>query len=64
MDTIQAVLVSISDMLADNSTISYFHNLASPEYPDDPYGPIVKCLNMDEEFPVLGSLRILSLLIA
>ncbi|KAE8541444.1 hypothetical protein D1P53_002804 [Cryptococcus gattii VGV] len=64
VDTVQAVLVSISDMLADNSTIPYFHNLASPEYPDDPYGPIVKCLNMDEEFPVLGSLRILSLLIA
>lgn len=31
---------------------------------DEPYGPIVKCLGMEEEFAVLGSLRILALLIA
>ncbi|WVO17514.1 hypothetical protein L204_105207 [Cryptococcus depauperatus] len=64
VDTVQAVLVSISDMLADTSTIPYFHNLTSPEQPEDPYGPIMKCLSMEEEFPVLASLRILALLIA
>ncbi|ODN82885.1 hypothetical protein, variant [Cryptococcus amylolentus CBS 6039] len=64
VDTVQAVLVSINDMLSDTTNISYFHSLATAENPTDPYGPIVKCLGMEEEFPVLGSLRILALLIA
>jgi V-type H+-transporting ATPase subunit H len=51
-------------MLADPSTIPLFHALSSPENPDDPYGPIVKCLSMEEEFAVLGSLRLLAVLIA
>lgn len=65
VDTVQAVLVSISNMLSDLNTIKYFHDLSSKN-PDDPYGPIVKCLTMetDEEFVHLESLRILGLLIA
>ncbi|WVW80811.1 hypothetical protein I302_102800 [Kwoniella bestiolae CBS 10118] len=65
VDTVQAVLVSINDMLqSDPSTISLYHNLSSSENPEDPYGPLVKCLSMEEEFAVLGSLRILALLIS
>ncbi|WVQ63352.1 uncharacterized protein L199_001504 [Kwoniella botswanensis] len=65
VDTVQAVLVSINDMLqSDPATISLYHNLPSAENPEDPYGPLVKCLSMEEEFAVLGSLRILALLIA
>lgn len=57
--------MSISNMLSDLNTIKYFHDLSSKN-PDDPYGPIVKCLTMetDEEFVHLESLRILGLLIA
>lgn len=51
-------------MLGDISTIPLFHKLGSSEHPDDPYGPLIKCLAMEEEFAVLGSLRILALLIA
>jgi V-type H+-transporting ATPase subunit H len=66
VDTVQAVLVAINDMLtADPSTtIPLFHSLSTAENPEDPYGPIVKCLSMDEEFAILGSLRILGVLIA
>ncbi|RSH85316.1 H(+)-transporting V1 sector ATPase subunit H [Saitozyma podzolica] len=64
VDTVQAVLCAINDMLADPSTIPLFHALSTPENPDDPYGPIVKCLSMEEEFAVLGSLRLLAVLIA
>ncbi len=64
VDTVQAVLVAINDMLSDTTTIPHFHSLSSKEYPEDPYGPIVKCLSMEEEFAVLGSLRILALLIS
>lgn len=65
VDTVQAVLVSISNMLADLNAIKYFHALSNTD-PLDPYGPIVKCLTMDteEEFIQLESLRILALLIA
>lgn len=66
VDTVQAVLVSINDMLLTDpsSTIPLFHNLASDEQPEDPYGPLVKCLAMEEEFAVLAALRILALLVA
>lgn len=64
VDTVQAVLVAINDMLSDPSTIPLFHGLKSAENPEDPYGPIVKCLSMEEEFAILGSLRILAMLIA
>ncbi|WVR08626.1 hypothetical protein IAU60_005682 [Kwoniella sp. DSM 27419] len=64
VDTVQAVLVSINDMLSDTTTIPLYHNLASTENPEDPYGPLVKCLSMEEEFAVLVSLRVLALLIA
>ncbi|WWD20731.1 hypothetical protein CI109_105207 [Kwoniella shandongensis] len=66
VDTVQAVLVSINDMLASDptTTIPLFHALATSENPEDPYAPIIKCLSMEEEFAVLGSLRILALLIA
>lgn len=59
------MLVSISNMLADQSTIGYFHDLSKTDA-QDPYQPIVKCLTMDtdEEFVHLESLRILALLIA
>lgn len=65
VDTVQAVLVSISNMLSDPSTLHYFHDLSKDD-PLDPYQPIVKCLTMDtdEEFVHLESLRILALLIA
>ena len=62
----QAVLVAINDMLASNpiASIPLFHSLASKDNPDDPYGPIVKCLAMEEELVILASLRILGVLIA
>jgi V-type H+-transporting ATPase subunit H len=65
VDTVQAVLVSISNMLTDIKAIPYFHELGAHDALD-PYGPIVKCLTMDteEEFISLESLRILALLIA
>jgi len=65
VDTVQAVLVSISNMLTDLNAIKYFHDLAQND-PQDPYAPIVKVLTMDtdEEFIHLESLRILALLIA
>ncbi|BEI92182.1 uncharacterized protein CcaverHIS019_0410020 [Cutaneotrichosporon cavernicola] len=65
VDTVQAVLVSISVMLADMKAFHYFHDLRK-DNPLDPYQPIVKCLTMDtdEEFVHLESLRILALLIA
>lgn len=65
VDTVQAVLVLISNMLANQNTIPYFHALRNAN-PLDPYQPIVKCLTMDkeEDFISLGSLRILALLIA
>ncbi|WVQ85791.1 hypothetical protein IAT38_007958 [Cryptococcus sp. DSM 104549] len=64
VDTVQAVLVAINDMLADPAAIPLYHNLSSGEHPDDPYGPVVKCLAMEEEFPILASLRILALLVS
>lgn len=64
VDTVQAVLVAINEMLSDVSTIPLFHDLANSEHSDDPYGPLIKCLPMEEEFVVLCSLRILALLIA
>ncbi|KAK4688485.1 V-type H+-transporting ATPase subunit H, partial [Tremellales sp. Uapishka_1] len=65
VDTVQAVLVAVADMLTDFDTIPLFHGLASTEFPTDPYGPIIKCLTMEnDEFCVLEALRILALLIA
>jgi V-type H+-transporting ATPase subunit H len=65
VDTVQAVLVSINEMiLADPGTIALYHSLGTSENPDDPYGPLVNCLGMEEELAVLASLRILGLLIA
>ena len=66
VDTVQAVLVAINEMLAANpmTSIPLFHSLASKESPDDPYAPIVKCLGMEEELVILASLRILGVLIA
>jgi len=51
-------------MLSDPTTIPLFHQLGSSEHPDDPYGPLIKCLMMEEEYAVLGSLRVLAPLIA
>lgn len=56
--------MAINEMLGDINTIPLFHQLASSEHPDDPYAPLIKCLSMEEEFAVLGSLRILALLVA
>lgn len=58
--------MAINDMLTcdPTTTIPLFHQLSTNESLEDPYGPIVKCLSMDEEFAILGSLRILGVLIA
>lgn len=67
VDTVQAVLVSINDMLVQNdptTTIPLFHDLATSEHPDDPYGPLINVLGMEEELVVLASLRILGLLVS
>lgn len=57
--------MSINEMiLADPGTIAHFHSLGTSENPDDPYGPLINCLSMEEELAVLASLRILGLLIA
>jgi V-type H+-transporting ATPase subunit H len=50
-------------------TIPHFHALRKKDgegegSQDEPYGPLVKCLSMEEEFAILGSLRILGVLIA
>jgi V-type H+-transporting ATPase subunit H len=61
-------LVAITEMLADPSasatTLPLYHDLRSSEHPDDPYGPLVKCLGQEEEFAVLAALRLLGLLVA
>ncbi len=31
---------------------------------DDPYGPLLKCLGLQDEFSLLQSLRIMALLVA
>ena len=65
VDTVQAVLVSINEMIvADPHTTTLFHSLSSNETPDDPYGPLINCLALEEELVVLAALRILGLLIA
>lgn len=65
VDTVQAVLVSINEMLAtDPGTVALYHGLSTSEHPDDPYGPLINCLVMEEELVVLAALRILGLLIA
>ena len=51
-------------ILANPGTIALYHSLGTSENPDDPYGPLVNCLGMEEELAVLASLRILGLLIA
>lgn len=64
-DTVQAILVSINEMLVtDPSTITLYHNLATAEHPDDPYSPLINCLSVEDELAVLAALRILGLLIA
>jgi len=65
VDTVQAVLVSINEMIiADPNAISLFLSLGSQESPDYPYGPLINCLALEEELIVLAALRILGLLIA
>lgn len=51
-------------LIADPSSIALYHNLSTAENPDDPYGPLINCLSIEEELAVLASLRILGLLIA
>ena len=46
------------------ATIPLFHQLNTSENPDDPYGPLINCLAMEEELVVLASLRVLGLLVA
>lgn len=47
-------------------TLPLFHNLRSSSEgrADDPYGPLIKCLSMQDEFVLLESLRIMALLIS
>lgn len=59
LDTIQAVLVAVHDMIKDGSNLLYFHGLDGNEV----YQPLVKCLGIEDEFSVLASLRILAILI-
>lgn len=86
VDTVQAVLVGISNMLAgmhvpytsghspdvpfchlqDPSNLPLFHNLSqqSDAKSDDPYGPLIKCLSLQDEFVLLEALRIMGVLIS
>ncbi|GHJ88819.1 hypothetical protein NliqN6_5221 [Naganishia liquefaciens] len=66
VDTVQAVLVGISNMLADPSNLSLFHNLSkqADAKTDDPYGPLTKCLSLQDEFVLLEALRIMGVLIS
>lgn len=66
VDTVQAVLVGISNMLAEPGTLPLFHGLRSSSdgKSDDPYGPLIKCLSLQDEFVLLESLRIMALLIS
>lgn len=59
----QCVLVGITNMISDPSTIPLFHKLSETN-PEDPYGPLIKCLNLQDEFSLLESLRILAVLIS
>jgi V-type H+-transporting ATPase subunit H len=47
-------------------TLSLYHNLrnSSESKSDDPYGPLIKCLSLQDEFVLLESLRIMALLIS
>jgi hypothetical protein len=53
-------------VLAEPDTLPLFHNLrsSSDSKSDDPYGPLIKCLSMQDEFVLLESLRIMALLIS
>jgi V-type H+-transporting ATPase subunit H len=85
VDTVQAVLVGISNMLAgqypilvrgiaaeptsvfaDPTNLPLFHNLAqqSDAKSDDPYGPLIKCLSLQDEFVLLEALRIMAILVS
>lgn len=52
--------------LTEPNTLPLFHNLrsSSDSKSDDPYGPLIKCLSMQDEFVLLESLRIMALLIS
>ena len=54
----------LMDSSATTTVLPLYHNLRTTEHPDDPYGPLVKCLAQEEEFAVLASLRLLGLLVA
>ncbi|KAJ9093252.1 hypothetical protein QFC20_007170 [Naganishia adeliensis] len=66
VDTVQAVLVGISNMLADPTNLPLFHNLSqqSDAKSDDPYGPLIKCLSLQDEFVLLEALRIMAILVS
>ncbi|KAJ9119143.1 hypothetical protein QFC22_003634 [Naganishia vaughanmartiniae] len=66
VDTVQAVLVGISNMLSDQTTLPLFHNLSqqSDSKSDDPYGPLIKCLSLQDEFVLLEALRIMAILVS
>lgn len=59
-------LLHIPANTTDPSTLPLFHNLSSANdaKPDDPYGPLIKCLGLQDEFVLLESLRIMALLIS
>lgn len=50
----------------DPSNLSLFHNLShqSDAKSDDPYGPLIKCLSLQDEFVLLEALRIMGVLIS
>ncbi|KAJ9110092.1 hypothetical protein QFC19_001763 [Naganishia cerealis] len=66
VDTVQAVLVGISNMLSDQTTLPLFHDLSqqSDAKSDDPYGPLIKCLSLQDEFALLEALRIMAILVS
>jgi V-type H+-transporting ATPase subunit H len=67
VDTLQSVLASITEMILSDPTnaIPAYHALRTgQEGEDELYTGFIKCLGMEEEFVILGSLRILGVLIA
>jgi V-type H+-transporting ATPase subunit H len=50
----------------DQTTLPLFHNLSqqSDSKSDDPYGPLIKCLSLQDEFVLLEALRIMAILIS
>ncbi|CAG8433030.1 6324_t:CDS:10 [Ambispora gerdemannii] len=63
IDTVQHILVLISDMLSENEKRAvYFHNTTIKD-PKLPYRPFLKILTRDDDFIPLASAKILTILV-